>query len=172
MSGGAAQYNLTIDWQGIRRMVASSGLVDVDLTDNRSLRFDRLNLTFSQPPNALFSVTEPNNVTLLQTDWQNTRRVEVVGDALRVTVDDLRGVVERRGRVLRTLETREATMHALWQDTTQTLFLPQAEDFIAIDTPAAIPAYDPDLRPREVNEETGVVGFRPGVLPRQHRVRF
>lgn len=161
ISGGSSEYNLTLDWQDMNRVRASAGLIDIDLSEDRSLHFDRLNLTFSQPPDAPFTVSEPGNVTLVSTDWANTRRIEIVRDVLRVTVDDLRDVVERSGRLLRTLETRAGTMRALWQDNSQTLMLPEAEDFIEIDTPAALPDYESGLRPRQVNEATGVAGYLP-----------
>ncbi|HLV34703.1 MAG TPA: DUF6531 domain-containing protein, partial [Spirillospora sp.] len=163
MSGGTAPLNLTIDWQEIDRVLASGGLIDAELTGNRFLRLDRLNITISQPPDASFTVTEPNNLTLLRTDWANIRRVEVVGDLLRVVVDDLRDTVERRGRILRTLETRDGTMRALWQDDTQSLLLTEAEDFIEIDTSAALPDYVSGLQPLET-DETGAVGFLPANL--------
>src|SRR5690606_15068151 len=76
---------------------------------------------------------------------------------------DLRDTVERRGRILRTLETRDGTMRALWQDDTQSLLLTEAEDFIEIDTSAALPDYVSGLQPLET-DETGAVGFLPANL--------
>ena len=161
-AGGAAQYNLSVDWLDIQRIIASGGRIEAFMSNKRSLLIDRLNTTISQPPNAPFTVTESNgSITLLSTDWLNTRRIEVDGDALRVIVDDLREVVNRSGRVLRTLETRGATMRAFWQDDSQTLMLPESGDFIEIDTPAELPAYESGLRPRQMNEETGAFGYLP-----------
>lgn len=162
VAGGAAQYNLNVDWLDIQRIIASGGRIEAFLTNNRSLLIDRLNVAISQPANAPFSITEANgSITLLSTDWANTRRVEVEGSNVRVTVDDLRSVVNRSGRVLRTLETRAATMRAFWQDGSQTLMLPESGDFIEIDTPAALPAYESGLRPRQTNEASGAFGYLP-----------
>jgi YD repeat-containing protein len=162
VAGGPATYNLSVDWLDIQRIIASGRGIEAFLTNDRSLLIDRLNAAISQPPNAPFSITESNgSVTLLSTDWLNTRRIEIEGDALRVTVDDLRNVVNRSGRVLRTLETRGAAMRAFWQDGSQTLLLPESGDFIEIDTPAALPAYESSLRPRQINEATGAFGYLP-----------
>lgn len=163
VSGGTAAYNLALDWGEIEQVAASNGLVEVGLTDNRSLLLDRLNIAISQPPDAPFRINE-GTTSLLTTDWVNTQRVEIEGDRLRVVVNDLREAVERRGRILRTLETHDGIMRAFWQDDSQTLLLPEANDFIEIDTPAALPAANLNLRPRQVDEATGSMGYLPANL--------
>lgn len=160
VTGGSAAYNLALEWQDLERVQAAAGLVDVNLTAGRSLRLDRRDIAITHPPDSLFTVTE-GSTPLLATDWANVERFEVVGDRLRVTVQDLRGIVDRRGRVLRALEARSQTLLARWQDGSQTLMLPASVDFIEIDTPAALPAYEAGLSPLEVNPTSGAVGLWP-----------
>lgn len=160
VDGELYKNEFNIDWREVRRILTSGGSVTIDLTGQRTLQFDRLNLIISRQGD-VFKVSEKVIQTsgsvindLITTDWDNLLRVLVNGNRLTLDVLDRRGRIERQrrgGSTFNNMVSLQGVIRVLWSDTGQSLLLPESEDFIQIETPPQARVFDKLARPGQPN---------------------
>ncbi|NJL94977.1 MAG: RHS repeat protein, partial [Anaerolineae bacterium] len=155
--GAGGSYRMDVDWNGLDRVVAVDERVQLDfdaytrtiLTDQRSLTLRR-----SGPEEAPTQTLLAEGSPYIQTDWENIRRIESLGEQTLIDVLDARERIVRRGRVLDTLQTQAGVLGLTWADGSGNLILPAQEDFLQLELPAQPAPYDPAALP-------GQAGYLP-----------
>lgn len=141
-------FGVNVDWIGLEQVEVSDGLVRLDFAEERTLQTDQANLNVRRTEDGSQRINS-NNAPFVVTDWANIREFDIRSTGTTIDVLDERGLVERNGRDLQSLETSDGVMVLRWADGGESLILPEAEDFIQIETPPDTSAYDVQATPGE-----------------------
>ncbi len=152
---GDLAYDVTVDWVGLEEVVFEDALVKMRFNDQRRFETDRLGLTVRHEEQVQTILS--GGAPFVSTDWENILGISVLDNTIRLEVADERGVIQRLDRQVNTLETAQEAIRIRWTDNSESLLLPESEDFIQIETPAEPTIYDPAALP-------GQRGFLPAGL--------
>lgn len=153
-------YDVSVAWVGLNQVIFEGQRIKMQFEGNRLFQTDRLLLNLNRITDEngrTTQIIEFDDEPFVRTDWENINSITIENNETSIHVQDGRGEIRRNERPVQTLETSEQVIRIRWQEGSESLLLPESEDFIQIDTPAEPPGYNPLATP-------GVQGFLPAGL--------